>query len=344
MKTYSKAPGKSGTLNHICDVKGISVGHSQIIDSSLSKSKGPGICTGVSVVFPQAKNSKHFRVPAGVHVFQGNGELTGLAHIQEYGILEGPIGLTSTFSVGTVSQALRKWMRKEYTHNHDHIFMGLPVVAETYDGYLHNVDSDALKEEHVFEALKNATPKNTQRGTVGGGSGMMSFGLKSGIGSSSRIIEINKKKYTLGVLVQSNFGKREDLILNSKAFGLENISAKLPNFLKKKDGSLVGIIATDLALSPLQLNRLAKRASLGMALTGGKGRNSSGDFFIAFSTQAPKTLSSGFEEWILPKDSDLDAIYEATVWATHDAILDSLWSSQAMQSGKNKIYSIHDLF
>jgi L-aminopeptidase/D-esterase-like protein len=317
-------------------VKGIEVGHSQILSSK--SLKGPGLATGVSVVFPQSKISKTFRVPAGAFSFNGNGEFSGLASIEEFGILEGPVGLCSTFSVGLVRDSLQKWMRKKYPHiRHENIFMGLPTVLETYDGNLHNVDSYALTEKHVFEALESASPKNLQRGSVGGGTGMRSFGFKSGIGSASLKFELLGQDATLGVMVQSNFGKREDLYLPGK-----DLSQKLPNFEKSKDGSLVVLIACDFLLSPLQLKRVAKRATLGMARTGSVGRVSSGDLFLAFCTKTP-SCKKGKTTWEVPEDSELDIVLEATVEATYLAIMNSLYSCDDFVSGDRKIYSINSL-
>lgn len=321
--------GQTGINNAITDVSGVLVGYKTKISGSGKKA----VRTGVTVILPTGKDDNS-GYPAGYFSLNGDGEMTGTTVIDEYGLGYGPIGITNTNSVGLARDAIGEWSSKKFSKGElvDFSF-GLPVSAETYDGMLNDINGLHVKKEDVFEALENAASGAIAEGNVGGGTGMSLFHFKGGSGTSSRVFKIDGKEYTVGVFVQGNFGGRKDLMISGVPVGRE-ITEAMPKFnkQKEKDGSIIVILATDAPLLPSQLKQMAKRASIGVARTGGFGYNSSGDIFLAFSTSAPtKNEKETLETWTaLPKEL-LDPIIRSAALATEEAIINALMAAETME-------------
>ncbi|TFF33624.1 DmpA family aminopeptidase [Mucilaginibacter psychrotolerans] len=337
--------GKPGRYNAITDVKGVLVGYKTLIkgDGALVTGKGP-VRTGVTVIMPNGKSIDP--VPAGWFCLNGDGEMTGTTVIEEYGLSYGPIGITNTNSVGVVRDAIGEWNIRNFSKGEVVDFsFGLPVVAETFDGVLNDINGLHVKKEDVFDALNSAHGGKIEEGNVGGGTGMMLFNFKGGSGTSSRVIKIDTADYTIGVFVQGNFGTRKDLIVSGVPVG-RDWKGDMPVInAKPKDGSIIIIIGTDAPLLPAQLKMIAKRASLGVARCGGLGRNGSGDIFLAFSTVAPKDNAKGtLQTWVVLPKEQLDKVYQATVDATEEAIINAMVAAKDMKGiNGNTAYAIpHD--
>jgi L-aminopeptidase/D-esterase-like protein len=332
--------GVPGLFNAITDVFGVEVGHTTLIagEGSLVVGQGP-VRTGVTAILPGGK--MYDPVFAGWYALNGNGEMTGTTWVEESGFLETPVTITNTHSVGVVRDAVVAWM-----HRHDlfdpisrsGLFWLMPVVAETYDGVLNDINGFHVKPEHVFAALDGAASGPVAEGNVGGGTGMICHGFKGGIGTASREVVIDHTIYTVGVLVQANYGSRQDLTIAGVPVGQE-IPDLLPelNFGEgvAKDGSIIVVVATDAPLLPHQLKRLARRAPLGISRVGGFGANTSGDIFIAFSTANSGAAQRHEKRYLemLPNDF-LDSLLKATVQATEEAILNALIAAETMR-GRN---------
>ena len=257
--------GKTGTYNAITDVKGVLVGYKTKIQGkgTLETGKGP-VRTGVTVILPKGKSNEP--VPAGWFCLNGDGEMTGTTAIDEYGLNYGPIGITNTNSVGVVRDAIGEWNIKNFSKGDFIDFsFGLPVVAETFDGILNDINGLHVKKEDVFEALDSAHSGIIEEGNVGGGTGMALFLFKGGSGTASRVIAIDTATYTVGAFVQGNFGGRKDMVISGAPIGKEFLSARPIITTKEKDGSIIVVLATDAPLLPMQLKQIAKRASLGVA-------------------------------------------------------------------------------
>lgn len=339
--SFEGIPGKN---NSITDVKGVLVGYKTIIKGDAAHNGKDVARTGVTVILPNGRSIDP--VPAGWFCLNGDGEMTGTTVIDEYGFNYGPIGITNTNSVGIVRDAIGEWNVKNFSKGStiDYSF-GLPVVAETFDGVLNNVNSFYVQKQDVFDALNNAHEGPIEEGNVGGGTGMSLFMFKGGSGTASRVIKIDTATYTVGVFVQGNYGRRSDLIISGVPVGKE-ITGHMPVIASnKKDGSIIIVIATNAPLLPAQLKLVAKRASLGVARNGGIGRNGSGDIFIAFSTVSPIENKKGtLESWnVLPKEQ-LDKVYGATVEATEEAIINAMIAAKDMTGfNGNTIYALpHD--
>lgn len=336
--------GTPGKYNAITDVAGVEVGHVTLIEGSgsLQKGKGP-IRTGVTAIFPAGK--KYTPVFANWHSLNGNGDMTGTHWITESGFLETPILITNTSSVGTVRDAALGWMDKnKYYDTSQHLFWySYPVVAETWDGLLNDINGFHVKPEHVWQAIENARSGVVQEGSVGGGTGMVCLGFKGGIGTSSRIIDKDLGGYTIGVLVQTNFGRRKQLTIAGVPVGKELLdtlkviindppTAKMFNNEFPEMGSIIVVVATDAPLLPHQLKRIAQRVSLGIAKTGGIGGNGSGDIFIAFSTANKNAFSRTKETNVTLYANDLmDNLFAATIQATEEAIINALVAGRTMK-------------
>jgi L-aminopeptidase/D-esterase-like protein len=334
--------GQTGMYNAITDVKGVLVGYTTKIEGKGKEQTGKGpIRTGVTVILPKGKSNEP--VPAGWFCLNGDGEMTGTTAIDEYGLNYGPIGITNTNSVGVVRDAIGEWNIKNFSKGDFIDFsFGLPVVAETFDGILNDINGLHVKKEDVFEALDSAQSGTIEEGNVGGGTGMSLFLFKGGSGTASRVIAIDTAKYNVGAFVQGNFGGRKDLVISGAPIGKELLSARPLITTKEKDGSIIVVLATDAPLLPMQLKQIAKRASLGVARTGGLGRNSSGDIFIAFSTVAPKMNEmETMETWqSIPKEQ-MDKLYEAAVQTTEEAIINALMAAETMEGiNGNTLYEI----
>ena len=343
--------GITGKFNSITDVQGVLVGHETIIkgNGKLVIGKGP-VRTGVTAILPRGKVFDP--VFAGWYSLNGNGEMTGTTWVEESGFLEGPILITNTHSVGVVRDAIIEWQynNKLFKTLYDikDLFWSLPVVAETYDGSLNDINGFHVKKEHAIKALESAKGGIVLEGGVGGGTGMICHGFKGGIGTSSRKINLDGKGYTLGVLVQANYGNREDLSISGVPVGKE-IQDLRPKIIygEKRDGlgSIIVVVATDAPFLPNQLKRIVRRVPIGISRVGGYGSNGSGDIFISFSTANKKAFDRENEKSIifLPNDK-MNPFFIATVQATEEAILNALISAETMIGiNDNVVYKLpHD--
>ncbi len=333
--------GKTGDLNAITDVEGIEVGHTALIsgEGKLVVGEGP-VRTGVTAVLPKGKN--YDPVFAGWYSLNGNGEMTGTTWVEESGFLEGPIMITNTHSVGVVRDAVVEWQFKnkhfDPLPDEPDVFWALPVVAETYDGDLNDINGFHVKKEHAFSALNKAKSGPVKEGNVGGGTGMICHQFKGGMGTSSREIQIDSITYTLGVLVQANYGTRESLTIAGVPVGKE-ISDRMiiwdPLKAEQDRGSIIVIVATNAPLLPHQLKRLARRVPIGISRLGGFGGNGSGDIFIAFSTANSGAADREKDQTVkmIPNDK-MSILFEATAQATEESILNALVAAETMV-GKN---------
>jgi D-aminopeptidase len=328
--------GIPGKLDAITDVRGVEVGHTTLVEGEgkLVVGQGP-VRTGVTAILPLGKENSDTPVPAAVYSFNGNGEMTGAEWVEESGFLEGPILLTNTHSVGVTRDAVVEWGIRKFP---DTEHFSLPVVAETWDGELNDINGFHVKKEDVFSALDRASSGSVEEGNAGGGTGMRAFGFKAGIGTASRVVTVGEDHFCLGVLVQANFARRENLVVAGVPVGKE-ISELQPVFHREfeKEGSILVVIATDAPLLPDQLKRLAKRAALGVARTGGVSTNSSGDLFIAFSTAAP-VLAGTRQQWSTLRNDDLDPLLTSTPQATEEAIINALVAAKTMKGINNNTF------
>ncbi len=358
--------GTPGALDAITDVKGVEVGHTTLIAGSgpLVVGKGP-VRTGVTVVHPRGKEN-HDPVFASWFTLNGNGEMTGTTWVQESGYLEGPVAITNTHSVGTVRDAIIRW---EVSRKNMLQPWWLPVVAETYDGGLNDINGFHVKDEHVLAALDNATSGLPKEGVVGGGTGMVCHGFKGGIGTASRVLPANQGGYTVGVLVQCNYGSRRDLRIAGVPVGEEipdlaacfAVGAETPitegggrrrcaepssrndeAAAAPEQGSIIVVVATDAPLMPHQLKRIATRVSLGIGRQGGFGGNGSGDIFIAFSTANPKSWSSDSTASLTMLTNDrISPLFQATAQATEAAITNALLAAETTTGANDlRVYAM----
>ncbi len=349
--------GITGRLNAITDVAGVEVGHTTLIEGSgkLQKGKGP-VRTGVTAIFPNGK--KYTPVFANWHMLNGNGDMTGTHWITESGFLETPVLITNTSSVGTVRDAALAWMDKNlhYDTSQHPFWYSYPVVAETYDGVLNDINGFHVKPEHVWQALQNAKAGPVAEGNVGGGTGMICHWFKGGIGTSSRVIDKTEGGYTVGVLVQANYGSRRQLTIAGVPVGKELLDtlqmiikeeplAKNTKNMLSEMGSIIVVVATDAPLLPHQLKRLVQRVGLGIGKVGGTGGNGSGDIFIAFST-ANKAAFSRTKETnaVLYSNDMINGLFTATIQATEEAIINALVAGKTMKGiNDNTVYALpHD--
>jgi L-aminopeptidase/D-esterase-like protein len=320
--------GTPGPNNAITDVKGVEVGHTTLISGSgkLKVGEGP-VRTGVTAVLPRGRDAKD-SVFGAWFTLNGNGEMTGTTWLEDSGFLDGPIMITNTHSVGVVRDAIIAWKVKRGEPDAEGYWWSLPVVAETWDGYLNDINGFHVKPEHVFHALESAHSGPVEEGNVGGGTGMICNEFKGGIGTSSRVLEAKAGGYTVGVLVQCNYGQRDQLRIAGVPVGKE-----IPEHTVWKDdvGSIIVVVATDAPLIPTQLRRLARKASLGLGRDGSYSGDGSGDIFVAFSTANPGAASShGVRDLkMLPNDS-LDPLFLATVQATEEAVVNAMVAAETM--------------
>jgi D-aminopeptidase len=328
--------GTPGPLNAITDVKGIEVGHTTLIsgEGKLQVGVGP-VRTGVTSILPRGKQSSNDSVFAGWFSLNGNGEMTGTTWVEESGFLEGPIMITNTHSVGVVRDAVIAWRVKRGAPDASGYWWSLPIVAETYDGYLNDTNGFHVKPSHAFEALDGAKSGPVIEGNVGGGTGMICYGFKGGIGSASRKLDQNSGGYTVGVLVQANFGRRNQLRIAGVPVGAEitegTLSSNDGGALRDDVGSIIIVVATDAPLLSHQLNRLARRAALGVARTGSSSGNGSGDIFVAFSTANPEAAKpTGIIQLTMLPNDRMNPLFEATVQATEEAIVNALVAAETM--------------
>jgi len=337
--------GNPGKFNAITDVKGVEVGYSTIISGQGKNIRGKGpVRTGVTAIFPRGR--KNNPVYANWYSLNGNGEMTGTTWITESGFLEGPLMITNTNSVGVVRDAVLKWYVKNKWYNED-FWYTYPVVAETYDGFMNDIYGFHVQEKHAYEALDNAKSGLLAEGNVGGGTGMMCLGFKGGTGTSSRVVSVKDSTYTVGVLVQSNFGGKRNFTVTGVPVGKElkdtlNYEFKAPPSYQPGDGSIIVVVATDAPLLPHQLKRIAARVPLGIGKVGGRGENGSGDIFLAFSTANPGAFQrenfAKLDEF--PNDL-INPLFEATVQAVEEAIINAMVAAETMEGiNGNKAYGL----
>jgi D-aminopeptidase len=331
--------GTPGQFNAITDVPGVAVGHTTLIsgEGKLQRGMGP-VRTGVTAVLPRGPGNST-PVFGGYFSQNGNGEMTGTAWLEESGFAESPILITNTHSVGLVRDAVIKWQLSEADKGHRTMpLWSLPIVAETWDGFLNDINGFHVKEEHVFAALTGARTGPVQEGAVGGGTGMICYGFKGGIGTSSRRLPAPSGAFTVGVLVQCNCGRRPQLLIAGVPVGKE-IPGQVPYASNLSPsgtelGSIIILVATDAPLLPNQLKRLAHRATMGLARTGSVSGNGSGDLFLAFSTAnesaAVQDVGAAPKDAKMLPNEAMDPLFEATVQATEEAIVNAMVASDTM--------------
>jgi L-aminopeptidase/D-esterase-like protein len=325
--------GTPGPLNAITDVKGVEVGFVTLVsgEGRLAAGRGP-VRTGVTAVLPRGKESRG-RVFAAWHTLNGNGEMTGTTWLEESGGLGTPILITNTHSVGVVRDAVIEWNARRGAGEGYSGDFSLPVVAETWDGFLNDINGFHVRKEHVFQALDGAKAGPVAEGNVGGGTGMVAHGFKGGTGTSSRVLGTAEGGYTVGVLVQANYGRRDLLRVAGVPVGRE-ITDLLPEPGKRDDGagSIIVVVATDAPLLPHQLRRVVKRVSLGVGAVGGRGEDSSGDIFIAFSTANPEAgKTEGTAQLTMLPNERINPLFRATAEATEEAIVNALVAARTMR-------------
>jgi D-aminopeptidase len=321
--------GETGTWNAITDVPGVEVGQTTLVsgDGAMKLGTGP-VRTGVTAIFPKGRAFPGF-VYAGTFVANGTGEMTGRALVDEIGGFTGPIVLTGTGSVGTARDAVMAWYAKKTGGDPEETFAySLPVVAETFDGYLNDTFGGHVHAADVHATLDRASTGPVDEGSVGGGTGMIAHGYKAGIGTASRRIQLAGKSYTVGVLVQANYGSREQLTIAGVPVGQELAQAAAQQ--KAKEGSLIVVIGTDAPLLPHELRRVALRATHGMARVGGMSGTTSGDLFIAFSTAGPPADGAPVHTVSYVDDLAINPVFTGAVLATEEAIVNSLYASGPM--------------
>lgn len=341
---FDGTPGKN---NAITDVPGVEVGYTTLISGQGKNVIGKGpVRTGVTAILPRGKTNSP--VYANWYSLNGNGEMTGTTWITESGFLETPIMITNTNSVGVVRDAVLKWFVDKHWYKED-FWYTYPIVAETYDGFLNDIYGFHVTQQHAFDALNSASGGKIKEGNVGGGTGMMCLGFKGGTGTASRIVSINDKTYTLGVLVQSNFGSREGLTIAGVPMWNDlkdtlKTEFKLPpqSYRQEGDGSIIVVVATDAPLLPHQLKRIAQRVSIGIGVVGGRGTNGSGDIFIAFSTANPNAFSRKDNTTVEQLSNDaINPLFFATVQGVEEAIINAMCAAETMEGiNGNKAYAL----
>jgi L-aminopeptidase/D-esterase-like protein len=341
--------GTPGALNAITDVAGVTVGHTTLIsgEGKLDVGNGP-VRTGVTVIHPHGKT--YNPVFSGWFALNGNGEMTGTTWVEESGFLEGPVVITNTHSVGVARDATIEW---QYANNlfdplpdDPDVFWSLPVVAETYDGDLNDINGFHVTKQHVIDALESAKSGPVAEGNVGGGTGMICHQFKGGIGTSSRKVKIADQEYTLGVLVQANYGIRETFTIAGVPLG-DKFPDLMPVFrpMDEETGSIIVVVATDAPLLPLQLKRLARRVPLGISKVGGYASNGSGDIFIAFSTaNSGAAARVGVQQIEMLPNDQMSPLFLATAQAVEESIVNALIAAKTMVGiNGNTVYALpHD--
>lgn len=326
--------GTPGQFNAITDVKGVEVGHTTLVSGSGKLKVGTGpVRTGVTAILPRGKASLD-PVFGGWFSLNGNGEMTGTTWLEESGVLDGPVMITNTHSVGVVRDAVIAWRIKQAPPDEEGYSWSLPIVAETADDDLNDMNGFHVKPEHAFHALDGAHGGPAEEGNVGGGTGMICNEFKGGIGTSSRVLPARLGGYTVGVLVQCNYGRRSQLRIAGVPVGKE-IS---DHTVREEDiGSIIIVVATDAPLIPTQLKRLARRAALGLARDGSFAGDGSGDIFIAFSTANPGAATGkGVRDIKMLPNDQMNPIFLATVQSTEEAIINAMVAAETMK-GKNDL-------
>jgi len=347
--------GVPGKWNAITDVAGVEVGHATLIEGMGKREIGKGpVRTGVTAIFPLGKAGRR-GAPAGWFSLNGAGEITGVVVVDEFGMTYGPIMITNTVSIGTVRDATIKWCVSQRTDPAELFSCIVPVVTETWDGDLNDTYGFHVREQHVLDAINNVSSGPVAEGNVGGGTGMITYAFKGGIGTASRVLPEKMGGHTVGVLVQANHGMRHVLKIAGLPVGSEipDLMPEQPTGVftdrdegKKQDGSIIIVIATDAPLAPHQLKRIARRASHGLARTGAVSGSGSGDLFVAFSTQntiAPFGAGTELNFNAIPNEY-MTPLFEATVQATEEAIINAMVAAETMTGADDlTVYALpHD--
>jgi L-aminopeptidase/D-esterase-like protein len=323
--------GQPGEANAITDVSGVEVGYCTIIrgDGPLVVGQGP-VRTGITAIFPFGRARPNAAAFAGWFSMSGNGEMSGMAFVEERGRFDGPITITNTHSCGLARDVTARWLFSQMKAGDkaDQPFW-LPVSAETCDVNLNDINGHHVKEEHVIAAFDDARPGPIEEGSVGGGTGMRCYEFKGGSGTASRVVDYGDERFHVGAFVQSNFGKRRMLTIAGVPVGLE---LPLESEETEENGSIIGIVATDAPMLPHQLSRLARRAAFGIARSGGIASNESGDLFLAFSTANSMAVAqhAGFPQARYVGEAAMSRFYEATIEAVDEAIMNSLFANETM--------------
>ena len=323
--------GTPGPNNAITDVPGVSVGYATLIsgEGPLIVGQGP-VRTGVTAILPRPKAELATPVFAGLFSANGNGEMTGSHIIEEIGVFNFPVTITNTHSCGVARDATIRWMGKHAPDALDATW-GLPVAAETYDGFLNDINGHHLTAEHVAAAIDAASSGAIEEGSVGGGTGMKCFGFKAGSGTASRLVGYAGDEFTVGVFVQANFGTRRHLTVLGRTIGADPDLPQMQSGAPDRElSSIIVIVATDAPFLPHQLKRLARRASFGIGRTGGMANHGSGDLFLAFSTANADFASGAVRSADFVPDEDMDVFFEAVVQGTEEAILNAMIANETM--------------
>lgn len=324
--------GRTGPLNAITDVEGIAVGFRTIQEDTPRPGRKLPVRTGVTAILPHSESETPVPVYAGVHRFNGNGEMTGTHWIEDGGTFLGPVMITNTHGVGITHHATTRWMLERYASTYevgDFLWL-MPVIAETYDGVLNDINGLPVTEADVRAALENLSRGAVSEGNCGGGTGMITYGFKGGTGTASRIVTYGGKDYTIGTLVQANHGQRDWLTICGVPVG-KHLRDNTPQSQLKERGSIIVVIATDLPMAPHQLKRLARRAAIGIGRNGTPGGNNSGDIFLAFSTANPQPMAHkapvmlGLE---IINDEHLDPVYTAAVDSVEEAVVNAMLAAE----------------
>ncbi len=340
--------GEPGPLNAITDVDGTLVGQTTIIcgEGALVVGQGP-VRTGVTAILPRGRHDDP--VFAAWYALNGCGEMTGTTWVEESGFLLGPVMITNTHSVGAVHEAVISWSRRQPSFDpaNPMTLFSLPVVAETYDGRLNDINGFHVRAQHVYDALDSAAAGPVAEGNVGGGTGMVCHGFKGGTGTASRRVVCGEESYTVGVLVQANHGARANLTIAGAPVGRE-IDDLRPLFgdapPEEGAGSIIVVVATDAPLLPHQLKRLARRVPIGIGKVGGLGENSSGDIFIAYSTANPGASGSGLRQLSMLSNQLINPLFAAVAQATEEAIVNTMIAAETMAGiNDNTVFALpHD--
>ncbi len=334
--------GTPGPLNALTDVAGVHVGFSTLWEETPRPGRRLPVRTGVTAILPHATAAEPVPVFAGIHRFNGNGEMTGSHWIEDGGYFVGPVLITNTHSVGMAHHGAVSWMLERYASTYegeDHLWI-MPVVAETYDGVLNDINGQHVTRDHVFAALNGAKAGPVAEGNVGGGAGMIAYGFKGGTGTASRRITLGGSPYTVAALVQANHGQRDWLTIAGRPIG-NRLAQADPGLAER--GSIIVVLATDLPLAPHQLQKLARRGAIGIGRNGTIGGNNSGDIFLAFSTANPHPMrhkAGPLMTLSMVNDEVLDPAYEAAVQAIEEAVVNAMVAAQTTGGTEHDRYRI----
>lgn len=328
----------TGPLNSITDVPGVKVGHSTVIEGSGRRRPGNGpVRTGVTVILPN-EDIYNRKLVSGSFTLSGAGEVSGLTQVMEWGLIETPIALTNTLSVGRVSDCVVKWMAERYPEIREQQEVIIPVVGECDDSFLNDAVGLHIKPQHVFSALDNAKSDLPLEGAVGAGTGMICCDFKAGVGTSSRVLKFGNQQHSLGILVVSNFGFMEHLRIDGYPVG-RSLAVSQGKYSRRVNnyGSIIVVVGTDIPLTHMQVNRVCRRAALGLGRVGSYGAHSSGEIIVGFSTanEVARVANEPQVQLIATRDTALDPVYKAVIEATEEAILNSMTRAVTMEGVNN---------